>query len=109
MICEPSRKFEVRVTREAQADLRYIAFYISESLNAPLSAFRYAKGIESELFGLSRYADSLPIVRSQALRAQYGKSVRRVVFKKHTILYTVDGSVVFVLRIVSSALLKEIL
>ena len=56
---------------------------------------RYANGIIAEMKKLSYHAGSVAISTHRFV-LQYGKSARRVSYKKHTIIYTIQGENVII-------------
>ena|ERR1035437_7741982 len=100
------KKYKVLLTHEARQDLKNISFYISDVLKAPLTSKKYAKGLVNVINQLSSVALSLPSVQLTQL-LQYGKNARRINYKKHAVIYTVQQEIVIIQRIIISSLIKE--
>jgi len=100
------KKFKIFLTSDARSDLKDISFYISDVLKAPLTSKKYAQGLVAEINKLGSVALSLPSVHLKQI-LQYGINARRINYKKHTIIYTVQQDSVIVRRIIIASLIKE--
>lgn len=100
------KKYKVYILKEARADLKEIGDYIADELKAPKTSKQYAVGLIEEIEQLSKHAESIAVSTHKSI-LKYGNTARRVHFKKHTIIYTVQGKTVIKRRIMASALIKE--
>lgn len=100
------KKFNVLIAKEARADLKEISYYISDVLKAPLTSKKYAQGLVNTINQLSFVAGSLPFVHHKQI-IQYGENARRINFKKHTVIYTVQQKTVVIRRIIIASLIKK--
>lgn len=100
------KKYNVAVSQNAQKDLDDLTSFIAFELKSPLTSLRYANGIIAEMKKLSLHAGSISISRHRFF-LQYGKSPRHVSYKKHTIIYTIQGVNVIIEGIVASALISQ--
>ena len=91
-------RFEIFVTEEAEKDLQELKDAIEFSYQAPLTAKRYVEELNTKMQWLVNGADYFPVVPE--LSYQYGCDMRRLNFKKMAILYSIDGDVVNIQRII---------
>ena len=101
-----NEKYRVAVSQNAQEDLDDLTNFIAFELKSPITSLRYTNGIIAEMKKLSIHAGSISI-STQRFVLQYGKSARQVSYKKHTIIYTIQGENVIIEGIVASALIPE--
>ena len=95
-------RFEVKITNTAKSDLLNLRDAIKETYLAPLTAKRYMADLNTKMQWLANGADYFPIVPE--LSYQYGYDIRRLNFKKMAILYYIEGSNVFVYRVIAQSL-----
>ena len=95
-------RFKIIVTDKALTDLQELRDAIMFCFRAPLSAKRYIAGLNVKMQWLANSADYFPIVPE--LSYQYGMEIRRLNYKKMTILYTIEKKNVFVLRIIPQSM-----
>ena len=99
-------KYRVAVAQNAQNDLDDLTNFIAFELKSPITSLRYTNGIVAEMKKLRFHAGSISI-STQRFVLQYGKSARHVNYKKHTIIYTIQGENVIIERIIASALISK--
>jgi plasmid stabilization system protein ParE len=99
-------RYIVAISEQAQQDLRDLSNVISFEYKSPLTAIKYLRGIYDEMRKLQLIADFLPIQKS-AYFQQYGYNIRRLKYKKMTIIYTVTGNTVYIVRVVPSSTIKS--
>lgn len=100
------KKYKVAVSLNAQNDLDDLTNFIAFELKSPLTSLRYTNGIIASMRKLSLHASSISISKHKfALR--YGKQTRHVTYKKHTIIYSIQGDYVVIERIIASSLITE--
>ncbi len=104
--CASMKKYSVFITKEARADLKGMANYITDALKAPLTAKQYANGIVKEITKMKNYAESLPLASHKSVKI-YGMSERRRNYNNHAIIYTVEANTVIIQRIIVEAMIKE--
>ena len=95
-------KYSVVISEQAQQDLRDLSNAISFEYKSPLTAIKYLRGIYNEMRKLRLIAGLLPVPKS-AYFLQYGFNVKRLRYKKMTIIYKVIGNAVYVIRVVPSS------
>ena len=95
-------KYSVVISEQAQQDLRDLSNAISFEYKSPLTAIKYLRGIYDEMKKLRLIAGLLPIQKS-AYFLQYGFNVRRLKYKKMTIIYTVIDNAVYIIQVISSS------
>lgn len=95
-------KYSVVISEQAQQDLRDLSNAISFEYKSPLTAVKYLRGIYDEMRKLRLIAGLLPVQKS-AYFLQYGFNVKRLRYKKMTIIYTVNGNTVYIIRVIPSS------
>ena len=100
------KNYSVRISDNAFSDVENLKFIIAEKYKSPLTAKRYIQGVIDHINSLSVSADSYPISALKSL-SKYGKSVRRINYKKMAIIYTIHKNLVLIQRIIPGALLTE--
>ncbi len=94
----------VEFKQSAESDLIELEKFIVEDCYAPLTAKRKFADLDKRLDWLEKYAE-LPAIDFN-LSYQYGLLVRTIPFgKKMTILYTVEGEKVYILRIMPQSMI----
>lgn len=78
------------------------------NFKAPLTAKRFRDGLYIEIIGLSVYAGSISVYHNKLIQDLYGPGARRINYKKHAIIYIIDGNDVFVERIIRAEAIKEL-
>ena len=92
------RHFRVIVQSSAQQDVARLNDYIERVCAAPLTARRYYEGLMARLRKLEHGAMLARV--SSELSEQMGLEIRRANYKAMAILYSVDGDVVYIHRII---------
>ena len=95
-------RFEIVFSEHANTDIQNLADAIMYQYEAPRTAFKYVQGLLDEIKKLRTIADFLPIQKSSYF-LQYGFNVRRLKYKKMTIIYTLIGNVAYIQRVVTSS------
>ena len=95
-------KYSVVIYEQAQQDLQDLSNAISFEYKSPLTAVKYLRGIYDEMRKLRLIAGLLPVQKS-AYFLQYGFNVKRLRYKKMTIIYTVIGDTVYIIRVIPSS------
>ena len=95
-------RFEIVFSEQANTDIQNLTDAIMCEYEAPLTAFKYVQGLLVEIKKLRTIADFLPIQKSGYF-LQYSFNVRRLKYKKMTIIYTVIGNAVYIIRVVPSS------
>lgn len=96
------KRFEIAFTEQAEIDIQHLTDVIINEYEAPLTAFKYVQGLLNEIKKLIIIGNFLPIQKSEYF-TQFGLNVRRLKYKKMTIIYTVVGNVVYILRVIPSS------
>ena len=97
-------KYTVHLSPEAEADFDSYIDYISDELDAPLTALKHYEGLSGKINELERNPKAYPM-RNQKSLIKYGLFVRRVNYKRMAVLYTIFGDVVFIHRIIASSMI----
>lgn len=95
-------RFEIVFSEQANTDIQNLSVAIIYQYEAQLTAFKYVQGLLDEIKKLKVIADFLPIQKSGYF-LQYGFNIRRLKYKKMTIIYKVINNAVYILRVVPSS------
>ncbi|GHT54494.1 hypothetical protein AGMMS49982_19270 [Bacteroidia bacterium] len=98
--------YSVEISETAMDDLCELSYTITETYSLPLTAIRYLDGIFEKIEKISQNPAAFPIRFNLSL-LQYGADVRRANYKKMAIIYTVDGSVVLIHRVIAASLIID--
>ena len=90
-------QFEVKLSDQALNDADHVYDYICNQVYAPLTAARYYQGLLQEMHSLENGADSIAV--DLKFSAQYGVAIRRINYKKLAILYSIEGNLVIIERV----------
>ena len=97
------RQFEISLTAKALSDIDKLRFAIIFKYRAPLTAKRYLKGLNDTIQSLKIGADSIQI--DTELSGRYQLDVRRVNYKEMAILYSAEGNIVYIHRIMPQSMI----
>jgi plasmid stabilization system protein ParE len=100
-------KYDVYLSNRARQDLVELSDFIYNVLKSPLTSKRYTDGIIKEILKLKTHANSIQLYNRKST-LKYGYNVRRVNYKKHAILYTINNNIVIIQRIIVGSLISEI-
>ena len=89
---------EVIILPEARMEINDLYDYIAFDLSSPITAKEYRNGILDTIHNLALTGNMFPVNYNDSLQRQYGSSVRTVVYKKMTIIYTVGDNRIIVRR-----------
>jgi hypothetical protein len=98
--------YEVIVLPEAETEFNNYVDYIYFFCDAPLTAVQHYNEILEILYSLERDAEIYKIEYLPSLQ-KYGNNVRRVNYKKTSIIYTVSSNTVYIHRIMAAALIQK--
>jgi plasmid stabilization system protein ParE len=88
-------KYEVRITPEAEADLKAIGDFIV-SRDAPLAALRFVRSLRKQIATLRKFPERHGIAPEADLA---GVELRQKMHGVYRVLYTVQGSTVIILAV----------
>ncbi|MDR1811101.1 MAG: type II toxin-antitoxin system RelE/ParE family toxin [Prevotella sp.] len=97
--------YKIYYSIDAQIDRAELYNIIAVDYASPMAAVRYIQGIIDTVNTLKKDAPIYQIQTRASLR-QYGQNVRRINYKKMSIIYTIHGDVVYIHRIVASSLIS---
>ena len=95
-------RFEIVFSEQANVDIQNLTDTIMYEFKAPHTAFSYVQGLLNEIKKLKLIAGLLPIQKS-AYFLQYGYNVRRLKYKKMTIIYRLIDNTAYIMRVVPSS------
>jgi len=100
-------KFTVELSDVAKTDFFEYIYHIIEVYKAPATAAKHYSNFIKEFRRLEHNADIYQI-QTQKYFQKFGINVRRVNYKKMTIIYTIHGSMVLIHRIVAASTITVI-
>lgn len=98
------KKYKVKITLHAQVDTENIWYYISEE--NPLNAIEFIKKLEEIISGLSHMPERNPVIPEGRLLQT--SEYRHVIYKNYRMIYRIEESSVFVLRVFHGSKLFDI-
>ena len=96
--------YNLLILPEAQEDLREYIRYIREVYHSPNDALKHYEKIMEKMDLLKIMAESISVDKSRSLM-KFGINVRRVNYKKMTIIYTVHGQTIYIRRIIAASMI----
>jgi len=100
-------QYQILITEEAKHDIKQLADVIKYQYKSPLTAFSYVQGLIDEINKLEVSAETY-VLQTRKSFLIYGFNVRRVNYKKMTIIYTVSNYTVHIHRIMPSSTISDI-
>jgi plasmid stabilization system protein ParE len=100
------KPYVVKITPQANRDIRTVTHYIRDELFAPTTAEKFLRGIYARIATLSDHAD---VFAASSYRdvLRYGDNARHITYKGFAVIYTIHGNRVLVHRIIHGSLIKE--
>ena len=99
--------FQILITEDAKQDIKQLSDVIKYQYKSPLTAFNYVQGLIDEISKLQVAAESY-VIQNRKSFLIYGYNVRRINYKKMSILYTVSNYTVYIHRIVPASTISDI-
>lgn len=99
--------YRVKLSNEAERDFHEYIYHIHTVYHAPLTALKHYAGLTKSIHSLKRFPESYPVQTSGPF-LRYGTNVRRINYKKMTIIYTVHGDIVYIHRIIPANLITSL-
>ena len=96
--------YEVIVLPAAEVEFYNYIDYIYYACDAPLTAIKHYNEILELLYSLEKHAEIYQIEYLPSLQ-KYGNNVRRLNYKKMSIIYTIRDKIVYVHRIMAASLI----
>jgi len=92
-------KYTIRYSDEAIDDFKDISYLITNEFGMPQTAFNYLKGLKEKIKRLERYPEICAVSNDKIIIENYGLNVRRLNYKKVSVIYTIIDKDVWVLRV----------
>lgn len=99
-------KYSIVYSQQAIDDIDALYFVIINEYKTYRTAERYVDGLENTIKELMNNAENF-VVQNNNFFNQYRNQVRRINYKKMTIIYTVVNSIVTIRRIIPQSLVTE--
>jgi len=100
------KKHRISISPVTFDDIQDLYYAIVLEYKSPLTAKRYVAGLYAEIKSLEKTAEMFAIRDDRSL-LQYGYNVRCINYKKMAVIYTINGSDVYVLRVVASSMITD--
>jgi plasmid stabilization system protein ParE len=95
--------YTVISTEEARRDIKSLYCHIAKVYGMPRTADRYEKGILTAIESLAYHPCSFPV--NPYVQVMCGKNARHIRYKKMAIIYTVEGDIVCIRRVMPESLI----
>lgn len=95
-------KYTIRYSDEAIEDFKNISSLIAHEFGMPQTAFNYLKGLKEKIKTLERSPGICAVSVNKYIMVNYGLNVRRLNYKKVSVIYTIKGGNVWILRVLWS-------
>ena len=89
-------RYKIRILPQARMEINSLYKHIYYDRFSPMAARRYRHGIYQTIYGLSLTGGMFAVNDNNSLQRQYGSTVRTIIYKKMTIIYTVSEGLVVV-------------
>mgnify|MGYP001546101123 CR=1 FL=1 len=97
------KKYQVRLTQEAQNDLEKIYYYIADdSIN---NARHFILQLEEKVYSLETFPDRNPFIPENEF---FGTNYRHLIYKRYRVVYRIAEKTVYILRIFHGAKLLKL-
>jgi toxin ParE1/3/4 len=97
------KKYQVKLTQQAQDDLEQIYYYIADdSIN---NAANFVLQLEEKIYSLEAFPDRNPLISENEF---FGTDYRHLIHKKYRIVYRIVEKSVYILRIFHGAKLMNL-
>jgi len=100
------KKYDVIIENRAMTDLYEYVHFIHSEYKMPLTAVRHLAGIRNEIKKLENNAEIYALCSSRFLQ-KYGNNIRRIDFKRMSIIYEVSENIVSVKRIMPASMIID--
>jgi len=100
-------KYTLIILDAAKEDIIDLSYTIRFEYKSPTTSVKYLRGLYKKMNRLKNNAETFTI-QSGIFFLQYGFNVRRLNYKKMTIIYTVMNDTVYIQRVVPSSTITEL-
>lgn len=94
-------QYKIVISNNAKDDIMNLTDIILYDYAAPLTAFKYIKGLYKQINSLKHGAESY-ILQTKPFFRQFGFNVRAITYKKMTIVYVVANKSVYIKAVIPS-------
>jgi hypothetical protein len=101
------KRYKIDLSEQAANDIDNFVDYIIFAYKAPITAKRHYDGLFKTIKSLSIVAENISISNIANFQ-QFGYNVRRINYKKMTIIYTIRFDVVYIHRVIAQTLITEL-
>jgi len=98
------KNYTIRFSKSAREDMQVLFDYIALTCKSYKTANEYQQGLLNLINELKKSAEIFHTMKG-IYSQLYGFNVRRINYKKMTIIYTVHGNIILIRRIMASSLI----
>ena len=98
------KEYDIVYSEQAMNDVDDLLYFIKIECNSPITARKYIDGIFKTIRIILKQPASFPLFDSK-LAQRYGFDVRKINYKKVTIMYSVYEQLIYIHRIMASSLI----
>ena len=91
-------KYVVRYSDDAILDFNDISHLIADEFGMPKTAFNYLKGLKEKIKRLEHYPEMCAVSNNKFIIENYGLNVRRLNYKKVSVIYIIIEKEVWIIR-----------
>ncbi|MDR0872456.1 MAG: type II toxin-antitoxin system RelE/ParE family toxin [Prevotellaceae bacterium] len=92
--------YTIRYSDEVLDDFRDISLLITNEFGMPQTAFKYLRGLKEKINSLEKYPTMYAIQTDKYIVQNFGWNMRRLNYKKVSVIYTIIDNEVWIIRAV---------
>jgi hypothetical protein len=97
--------YAIAILDDARQDIIDLTNTIRFEYKAPATSVKYIRGLYLAINGL-RINGGKYALQTQPFFSKYGSNVRRLNYKKMSIIYSLYGQTIYILRVIPSSIIK---
>ena len=99
--------YKIVLSKQANFEIDELYHFITLECKNFLTAKRYIRGLRDTINSLANSAEIYQIQTHRSL-LQYGANVRRINYRKMTVIYTVHDNTVYIHRVIAASMVSSI-
>lgn len=100
------KKYTIVYSQQAHEDIEVLYYFIINEYKTYRTAEKYVNGLERAIKQLTTKAESFRIQNNKSLD-KYETNVRRINYRKMTVIYTVKQNIVHIQRVIPQSLIID--
>lgn len=98
-----AKKYKVNISHNAQNDIEHIFYYIAaDSTN---NAKKFILELEEKIFSLDTFPERFAYIPENLY---FGTNYRHITYKKYRVIYKINNSSVYILRVIHGSKLLDL-